>query len=49
MDICVEQDIKMLSDKKCAFVFVRNVCGYLRRTLEYIIDQFKELSSGKED
>jgi len=37
----------MLSGKKCAFVFLRNVCGYSWRTLKYIIGQFKELSSGK--
>jgi len=36
----------MLSDKKCTFVFLRNVCGYSWRTLNYIIGQFKELSSG---
>jgi hypothetical protein len=37
----------MLSDKKCAFVFLSNGCGYSWCTLKYIIGQFKELSSGK--
>jgi hypothetical protein len=45
MDICVEQDIKMLTDKNFTFVSLRNVCGYSLQILRYIIGQFKESPS----
>ena len=46
MDVCVEQDIEMLTDKGLAFVFLLNVCRYLLLALTYITGQIKELPSG---